>query len=266
MSLTAEQLRARDGRLTASRVSCLMTGDADKIMALWREMIGDPDFVPEDLSDVWPVQLGTATEAINLQWYTKRTGRALSRMGEVVICPAAGWAACTLDAWDAAEPGPIDAKHVGGFEPREKVVDRYTPQMMWQMICTGARWSALSIIEGAREPVIEPVLWNAEYAAELWRRAEAFMACVRDLTPPVAFAPVAAPAIPTKEYDMAGSNAWTMHAGIWIETKDAANRFKGAEKELKALVPDDAVRCFGAAIEVKRDRAGRLGIKQMKGA
>ena len=89
--LTAEQLKARDGKLTASRVACLMTGDAEKIMNLWREMVGDPSFVADDLSGVWPVQLGSATEMLNLDWYTRRTGRQSAphspRGSYCYICP-----------------------------------------------------------------------------------------------------------------------------------------------------------------------------------
>jgi len=260
MALTAAQLKARDGRLTASRVGCLMTGDATKILTLWREMVGDAE--PEDLSGIWPVRLGEDTEALNLEWYERRTGRTLMRRGEVVVCPGADWAACTLDGWDAAEPGPVDAKHVGGFEDRRTVVDRYVPQMMWQMICTGAKWSALSIIEGAREPAIEPVLYDAIYAGTLMNRAERFMECVWSLTPPVDFAPTPAPAKPEKVYDMTGSNAWAEHAGLWLENRMAAKAFDGAAKEIKALVAPDASRAYGHGISVSRSKAGALTIKQ----
>jgi hypothetical protein len=241
-----------------------MHGSEQDLLDLWREFVGDPSFEPEDLSGVWPIKLGEASEALNLSWYERKTGHRLSRHGEVVICPAADWAAATIDAWDDTMPGPVDAKHVGGFEPRERIVARYTPQMFWQMIVTGARWSALSIIEGAREPVVEPVLWDESYAAELWRRAEAFMEAVQTLTPPVALAPVAAPVAAVKEYDMAQSNAWGEHAATWAECHPAAKRFKKAEEELKALVPADAVRCFGHSVIVKRDRANRLSISAMK--
>lgn len=259
--LTDLQLKARDGKLTASRVGALMTGDADKIMNLWREMVGDPDFVPDDLSDVWPVQLGVATESLNLDWYERRTGHTLARKGEVVVCPRADWAACTLDAWDVVECGPVDAKHVGGFEDRRKVIDRYVPQMMWQMLCTDAKWSALSIIEGAREPAIEPVLFDLIYATTLWERAEAFMQCVWSLTPPLELAPVAAPVKAEKIYDMTGNNAWAMNAGLWTEHRDAAKSFDGATKEIKALVAADAAKAHGHGIVVSRSKAGSLTIK-----
>ena len=262
--LTAEQLRQREGRLTASRIGVLVAGDEADLLDLWRELVGDPSYHAPDFDSIWPVQLGTVTETLNLAWYERKMGRKLTRQGEVVICPAADWAAATLDAWDAEKPGPIDAKHVGGFEPRERIVARYTPQLFWQMIVTGARWSALSIIEGAREPVIEDVRWNSDYAAELWRRAEAFMEAVRTLTPPVSLAPIAAPVAAVREYDMAQSNAWGEYAAAWLECHPAAKRFKKVEEEIKALVPADAARCFGHALVCKRDKAGRLSISAMK--
>ena len=63
--LSPAQIQARDGRLTASRVACLMSGDEAEILNLWRELCGG-DFEQEDLSGVWPVQLGSCTEDLNL--------------------------------------------------------------------------------------------------------------------------------------------------------------------------------------------------------
>ena len=184
MTLSASQLEAREGRLTASRVACLMTADRAKIMNLWREMVGDPGYIEADLSGIWAVRLGAFTEALNLDWYERKTGRPVTRRGEVVVHPEIEWAACTLDGWDDSIPRPIEAKHVGGREPRSRIIDRYTPQLSWQMMVTGTTQAALCLIEGAAEPVIEPLDLSPEYAEELWKRAHAFMECVRTLTPP----------------------------------------------------------------------------------
>jgi hypothetical protein len=62
--LTKAQIEQRQGKLTASRVACLMTGDAEKILRLYKEMIGEED--EEDLSRVWPVALGVAAEQLQL--------------------------------------------------------------------------------------------------------------------------------------------------------------------------------------------------------
>lgn len=262
MTLTAEQLKLRDGRLTASRVSCLMTGDEQKIMDLWRLMVGETG--EQSLSDVWPVVLGEATEALNLSWYERTTGRKLTRRGEVVICPSADWAAATLDGWDDVECGPVDAKHVGGFEPRETVVTRYMPQMMWQMICTCSSWSALSIIEGARKPVVEVVLWDETYAMELWRRAEAFMECVETLTPPVVMAPVAPPVAPVRTVSMEGSNIWAVSAAQWLANQEASRQFDRAAKSIRELVTPDMAKAHGHGIEAERDARGAIRIRSQK--
>lgn len=259
--LTAQQIQARDGKLTASRVACLMTGDATKIMNLWREMVGDPSFEPEDLSHVWPVQLGTATEAINIAWYEMKQGD-LTRKGEVVCHPLHDWAACTLDGFDPVLPGPVECKHVGGWEPREAVVARYAAQVHWQMLCTGTYKAALSIIEGAREPVIEPVDFDPVYATELFRRAESFMECVWNLTPPIAGAPVAAPVRASIIIDMSASNEWCDAAVTWLENNASAEKAASAEKSLKGLVPAEATKAFGAGVAINRDRAGRLSLKK----
>lgn len=261
--LSPDQVKARDGKLTASRVACLMTGDAEKITNLWREMVGDPDFIQEDLSDVWAVQLGSHTESLNLDWYEKRTGRLLSRRGDVVV-GTLDWMAATLDGWDDAIDAPIECKHVGGFEPITKILERYAPQAHWQMIVTGATRCVFSIIEGAKEPIIEIVEYDDAYGKELMRRAIQFMECVSTLTPPVALAPVAAPVKAEKTYDMTGNNQWASEAVTWLLQRQPAKDFAASEKALKQLVPADAVKCLGHGITVNRNKAGSLTIREIK--
>ncbi len=259
MMLSPQQIEARKGRLTASRISALVSGDRDKIMRLWREMLGME--VEEDLSRVWAVQRGAATEELNLRWYAMKNG-PISRQGEVVDHPVHDWAACTLDAWINDLACPLEAKDVGGQEPLEIIIDRYQPQMTWTMECTGAVQCAISVIMGAREPVVEFIEYDAEYAAELVRRGEMFMACVRERREPVALEVLAAPAIVDTVYEMTTSNAWMSYAIEWLDSKEAASRNKDAEKLLKNLVPSDAKKCFGGGVRITRDRAGRLSLRE----
>ena len=272
MTLTPEQLAAREGKLTASRVGVLMNGDDAAIYDLWRELTGDPSHEPDDLSGVWPVQLGNATEALNLEWYGKKTGHSPTRRGEVVTSQERPWAACTLDGWDAAygDTDPpvravIEAKHVGGFEPLETVIARYTPQVHWQMYVTGASLAVMSVVQGAKPPVLEEVPLDADYLADLLNRADQFWRCVETLTPPVALPPIDPPRpVAAREVDMDRSNAWASYAGAWIADREAAATFKLVEKDIKALVPEDAARAYGHGIEVKRSRNGALSIRELK--
>jgi len=258
--LTSAQIEARRGKLTASRIACLMTGDAAAILALYREMIGEGS-AEDDLSRVWPVRLGEATEALNLDWYEMKNS-PVARRGEVAVHATLDWAAATLDGWDMALGCPIEAKHVGGFEPLEVVIDRYQPQMQWQMQVTRANQCALSVIMGAREPVVEFIPADAEYQDEMVRRGAQFMTAVRQRTPPVALPAVPAPIDATKLYDMRGNNAWAASADTWLRTKPEADLAKDAEKILKSIVPEDAKRCFGHGVRITRDRAGRLSLRE----
>lgn len=258
--LSPDQLKARDGKLTASRIACLMTGNEADILSLWQEMIGDPSYVQEDLSDVWPVQLGSYTEGLNLDWFEMKHG-PVSRRGDVVT-HVNGWAACTLDGWSDLHWCPIECKHVGGREELSVIHQRYQPQMHWQMIVTGAVRCASSVIMGANEPTVDFLDKDEAYAAELMKRAEAFMQHVWNFTRPVALPSIAGPIKAEKTYDMQGNNSWGANAATWLGTKQAAKDCAAADKELKTLVPADAIRCFGYGIEIKRDRANRLSIKE----
>src|SRR5512139_136561 len=263
MALTPEQLAAREGKLTASGIAALMTGDEAKIYNLWRMLICDPSWSPEDLSDVWPVQLGSATEKLHLDWIARKHGQ-ISRRGEVVVSKSIDWAACTLDGWADQHKCPVEAKHVGGFETRETIVQRYYPQMTWQMVVTGAPKCMLSIIEGAREPVQEFINYDSAYADELTLRARAFMKHGHDLTPPVEIEPVREPMTPFKTYDYSENNVFVSAAVDWLETKKHADWHKEADRTLKEIIPADAVKVTGGGLVVKRDRANRLRVTKEK--
>lgn len=260
MTLTQKQLDARKGKLTASRVAVLMNGDREGIMRLYREMIGK--LPEEDLSDVWPVQLGAVTEKLNLDWYERKSRHLLTRRGEVWTHSAFEWAAATLDGWDEELKCPVECKHTGGHEPMEIVIDRYQPQMQWQMYVTNAQQCALSVIMGGREPIIDYVPRAEPYIAEMFRRAGSFMMCVDLRTPPVEIAPVPPPIEPHAVVNMTSNNAWSDAAYNWMDNQTAAEVFEDAKKILKSLVPPEAVRCFGHGIKVTRDRAGRLHIRE----
>lgn len=260
--LTKTQLDARAGKLTSSRVACLMQGDAEKIMRLYREMIGEEQ--PEDLSDVWPVRLGEATEALNLEWYERKSGDAavVTRQGEVVVHPQNDWAAATLDGFDAALQCCIECKHVGGREPIETIIERYYPQCSWQMFVTKTQQCALSVIVGANAPVVEYIDRDEDYIAEMVARGRQFMSCVRLRRPPVVIDEPVPPPIADKVVDMSTDNQWAYHAADWLMTREDYELHRRSETTLKSIVPQEAKKAFGAGVRITRDRAGRLSLRE----
>ena len=258
--LTPTQIEARRGKLTASRIGVLMGGNAQKIHDLWLEMLGQKG--EESIDHIWAVFFGSRTEEANLDWFQRKYG-PVTRRGEVVIHHMHEWASATLDGWHDEKSCPIECKTVGGREPLETIIDRYQPQMQWQMIVTDTEQCALSVIMGGSEPIVEYIPRDDEYGPELVRRGAQFMTHVRNRTLPVALPPVAAPILPTKTYDMTGNNQFGSAAHDWKFNKAAATKAEVARETLKSLVPTDAKLCHGYGVQITVNRAGSKTIKEL---
>jgi hypothetical protein len=61
---------------------------------------------------------------------------------------------------------------------------------------------------------------------------------------------------------MTGNVGWLRSAEIWIQSYQAAQTAKEQEKVLKAMMPEDAKKCFGYGVRITRDRAGRLSLRR----
>jgi predicted phage-related endonuclease len=68
----------------------IMGQDESDLVRLWREKRGEVE--PEDLSENLIVQLGRATEVLNLQWYQRCAGQAITNRQKHVRHPIPnGW-------------------------------------------------------------------------------------------------------------------------------------------------------------------------------
>lgn len=264
LGLSQAQHAARAGKITASFVPYLMAGDEAKILREWHRLIEAPEYEAEDLSGVWAVQFGSYVEPFALDWHERASGKPLSRRGESVPHPDLPYVSCTLDAYREADRCVIDCKAPGRWRKLEDVLAFYPAQLVVQRGCTRADRAALLVVHGGGEPEEHGVEWDADYERSVWNRIKWFNACVEDLTPPVAVAPVAAPVAAVRVVDMKDSNSWAEWAPKWLANKDAAKSFSVAEKELKALCPADAKKAHGCGIEISRNAKGALSIKEIK--
>ena len=262
--LTERQKIARQGKITASRIGVLTSGDARAVYDLWLELTGDPSYTPPDLSDVWPVRLGEFTEPFHLDWLERSLGSITSR-GKSFQHQEVPWALCTLDGWINRNSIPVECKHTGGFEGLPVLIDRYMPQLQWIMWCTKTDEVLLSVIMGAKEPQLNYIRFNRDYTRDLIDAAEGFMNHVWNLSEPVAN-PYIKPPKPTfsRRVDMTGNNVWGDAAVRWVANRPAYQDYEEAAKTIKRLVPDDAKEAYGAGIIVVRSKVGSLTIKQEK--
>jgi predicted phage-related endonuclease len=120
-----------------SDANIILSGDADRILRLWREKRGEEQ--PEDLGAVLPVMLGSWTEAFNRQWYECQTGQEVSLIGFSISCPEHSWRRCTLDGFVDGQNAVFEAKHVNAFSRPEEVLARYMPQLQHNMAVLRAK-------------------------------------------------------------------------------------------------------------------------------
>jgi len=263
--LTADQQAARHMKLTGSRIKALVTGSEADMLALWEIMTGRRE--EDDLSGVWALRLGETTEDLNLDWCERRWDEPVIRRREFVQCSAIEWAGVTLDGWRASTGCPVEAKHVGGFEQRSVILQRYYAQCQWQAYCTDAPGTYISRIEGAREPVIEYLARDQDFINEMVERADAFMQCVYADVPPIAGAPLVA-VLPSqwRTVDLAtDAPNWggEMQVALdeWLVTVDAAKRNASATKAVKDVLPEDVGLVLAGGIQVKRAKNGAVSIR-----
>lgn len=258
--LTPEAIKERRKGLGGSDAGKIVSGDWH---TLWLDKTGRSE--AEDLSGVWPVQLGNCTESLNLEWYARKTGHLVTRLGEVVICPEYPILRCTLDGFDEGDGLVIQAKHVNGFSKIEDVRARYEPQVRHEMIVCGAERGILSVIIGSNEPVLELIehdeFWANDYidrCHQFWRYVE------KDEEPPQGKPLEAAPApIVMRTVDMSGSNAWASGAADWLNHGAAAKLFEAAKSDLKKFMLPDMKEAFGHGVRAVRSRNGSISIKEM---
>ena len=262
LGLGKELAFVRRSGIGGSDANVILSGDEGRVLRLWREKRGEIE--SEDLSSVLPVMLGIWTEALNRQWYEKEVGYHVTRVGASRVCESHAWRRCTLDGFVDAKNAVFEAKHVGAFYKSEEVLTRYMPQLQHNMAVTGAKVALLSVIFGNHKWEVFEIASDWLYQEELLIAETRFWNCVCSGEAPVP-APVPATPAPVdfREMCLEGHNSWATAAADWLECRDAAGRHKTATSILKDLVEPDVSRAFGHGVEIRRNRAGALSIREM---
>lgn len=260
--LSAADLADRKAFINASEAPTICSGDPQKRHALWLEKTGQTE--PEDLTDNILVQFGSYTEAFNIAWLERRTGLTVTDRQKVI---KADPLRCTLDGMTIYRDAPcvVEAKFMSPFAKKDDRIQWYMPQVFTQMHLTGARQALLSVLDGSPGHDWILVDWDQSYADVVLEQLHDFATCVAFGQPPHdAPAPVAPKASEFKPYDFSDRNDWIYHATDWTAHKDAAAKFKSAEKALKEIIPEDASEVTGGDIIAKRAKNGAITIRNAK--
>ena len=245
-----------------SDANVILSGDAERIVRLWREKRGEAE--PEDLSRVLPVMLGCWTEVFNRQWFEQLAGERVGSIGEHVACARRSWRRCTLDGVVEGSGALWEAKHTSAFARSDEVLERYMPQLQHNMAVTGRERAVLSVIFGNHKYEMIEVASDWLYQLELLEAEEEFWDCVQTGKEPVPLTPPPPPRpIGTREVCLEGNNAWASAAVDWLQHRNAAKAHASAVTSIKSLVEADVARAFGHGIEAKRSRSGAITIREL---
>ena len=250
-----------------SDVLRLMDGDWNP---LWMEKLGYKE--PDDLSDVFPVQLGIFTEPFNVRMFARdmqvevqEQVRYNCMLGEVP-CRA------TLDGefMYRGERVGLECKHTSESNTMSKQLERYMPQLQFYMYVSGFSYMYFANIFGNRRYEYVKVARNEEFIQALHPHIKEFWnLVVTETPPPTAFPSLHVPTSMVEINDMVardatGDNEFMHYADTYIETKQAAKTHANATKQLKAMVATNEREVYTDRLQIKRDKRGALRINVLE--
>lgn len=261
LGLTPEQHARRARGIGGSEAGTIVSGDW---YHLWEQKTGRAG--PDDLSNILAVIMGIYTEDLNLAWFAKQTGRAVTRLREQVTHPTIPYLGVTLDGFSCTEmgfPAPVNAKHVSRADEAMEI--RYTAQGTHEAIVTDCDHYMFSVFVGNNKWELFESEVDPFFAEEYLSLCEQFWQHVASDTPPATVTPLPVPAPRRlRTVDMEGNNEFASYALDWLRLRGAAKAFDSAAKSLKGLVDLDVGLCHGYGIQIKRGRNDALYISEMK--
>lgn len=272
MAISAEQREFRSNRIGSSDATRIMAGDWH---ALWLEKTGRAE--PATLDFVPAVQIGVATEHLHARFYTRHTGIACYPAdAETWIHPTHETLVAHLDFLTWSEPaGPfagrpdtiLEAKYCASPRSDAELAERYYWQLQHQMAVSGFTRAVLSILRPSSYSFLE-VEHDAARTAVLVESEFAFWWHVERDVPPGDPLPVEPPAFETLGVvDMSLHNEFAAHAATLAARRADMHAYKEAERELKALMPDDARVAYmpgrdgQPGVYLSRARDGKLSLR-----
>jgi predicted phage-related endonuclease len=213
------------------------------------------------------VQLGTATEALNRDWYERTTGRRVGNVQRRINHSAISWMAATLDGIVEGTEAVFEAKFMLPWSfSEEAAAEKYMAQVQHNMWVTHLRTSVLSIITGGGKWVEITIPMDPLYLSVLVAAEKKFWRCVQSGEPPhlIDAEPPRPRIAAIRIVDMSASNSWAEFAALFRNTREAFLDHERAKSELKALMPEDVKEAIGHGVRARRSKSGAVSFDVME--
>jgi predicted phage-related endonuclease len=243
----------------------IMGDDEADLIRLWREKRGEAD--AQDLSKNLIVQLGVATEDLNLKWYQQCTGQTIRDLQKRLRHPINKWMGATLDGIVEQTGAIYEAKFMLPWAfSEEAAAEKHMTQLQHNMWVANARTGVLSIITGGGKWVEIKINADPLYQHLLITAEKKFWRCVQTGHPPRIFGvePPRPRLQAVRIADMSTSNAWAALSATFRRTKSAYEEHETAKLELKRLIAEDVKEAVGHGLRAKRSKAGAISFEVLE--
>jgi hypothetical protein len=264
----------RTGFLGGSDMSLILNGDW---LYLWEVKTGREK--SDDLSDVFPVQLGIATE----EWHIDQVGKELDtlivpahRQVMYRVAPPEYGAIPLKGTLDATIMSPkqelwgIEVKHTNERATMASQLERYMPQLQFYMYVSGVKKMWLSCIFGNRDRQMCSVNPDSEFQHTMLSAAEEFWGYVTsDQRPDSGMQPIPTSLDNVAINDMvarcaSNDNQFGDSAMTYLETKDAHKAHETCKKQLKGMIAHNERELYNDVLALRRAANGSIRFVSME--
>jgi len=260
-----------------NRLGFIGGSDATRIMTgnwydLWAEKTSRKE--PDDLSDNLAVQIGIATESLNIKKFYSEYGIETQGPVGTVIEQATYEIDCNGVPYkgtvDARIPDAIvECKHTYESNTMSNQLIRYMPQLQFYMQVSKVKRCYFANIFGNRRWECKSVSFDGAYVNHMNIAIKAFWTCVEDDTAPTDGAPPSAniDKIPVDDMvrrDASSDNQFISIAHDFMATMNDAKSHDAYKKMLKELVAANEREVYSDVLTISRDKRGSLRITPSK--
>jgi predicted phage-related endonuclease len=235
--------------------------------SLWLEKTKRVEQV--DLSDVLPVQIGIATEKLNLDWLERCLEKSHCEHTKIkrdITLEQKDFMMSHLDGLIEESNIVVEAKHTYENNNLENVAQYYYCQMQHYMMHSGANETYLTVFFGNRNHDWTSIESDPEFQKTLYKAEMAFWKYVEEDKEPKDFAPIEQP----KEIKLDGMRTLNMKDNQQMNTlitslkecKPYVAKHKEIVTDIKNLVPDDCRKAIGNGVVISRSKKGTLTLRE----
>jgi predicted phage-related endonuclease len=261
----------RIGFIGGSDLYNIMKGDWHD---LWLVKTGRKE--PDDLSNVFRVNLGVATEDFHIDWFSRHGGYPLVEKQKqyqqnIDGVPYKGQVDALMQTDDSYVPNTIlECKHTSSNRTIKDMLENYMPQLHLYMRLSNTHECFLSVIFGNEwgwcRVNFDNDYWSKVHNAviDFWEMVET------QIEPPVNgvgldkidWSNIAIDGLVAR--DASQDNYFVDLAHNYVNTIDAAKDHEAVKKQLRSLINDNEREVYCDFLSIKRDKRGacRIAIKK----